>query len=282
MSNKLALGTVQFGLNYGVANQAGRVSLKKVESILDFAKTSDIDTLDTAPGYGNSEQVLGEVGVNEYRVITKTMPLENSVDEVLSSFYKSLKNLGKNKVEGLLIHNINDIYNKNFGVLFNELTKLRQDGLIGKIGFSTYMPEQVNFLLDSFDFDLIQIPLNVFDSRLVEGGQIPLLKKNNVEIHVRSVFLQGVLLNFNSLPDYFSKWSGQFEKYQLMVEASGLSLMEYALGFALNIQEVDKVLVGVDNEEQIKEIVQAAKSPKVVDAYPIHDVNLLNPSLWKV
>jgi len=279
---KLALGTVQFGLDYGVTNHDGQVAIDEVKDILDYAKTNNIDTLDTAARYGNSEQVLGEVGVNNYRIITKTTPLKNGVDGVIKDFHQSLDNLNIGQVDGLLIHNIDDVKDRRFGDLFHKLNELKEEGLINKIGFSTYTPDQVDFLLENFDFDLIQVPFNVFDTRLIEGGQLQALKKKNIEIHARSIFLQGVLLDFDNLSSYFSKWKKQFDKYQSTVEKSGLSLLEYALNFTLNVQEIDKILVGVNSADQLKEIVQAKKKQSSLSAFPIDDIALLNPGLWKV
>jgi len=277
---KLALGTVQFGLDYGVTNHDGQVAIDEVKNILDYAKDKGIDTLDTASGYGNSEQVLGEVGVNNYRIITKTTPLKNGVDGVIKGFHQSLDSLNIGQVDGLLIHNIDDTKDKRFGKLFYKLNELKEEGVIKKIGFSTYTPEQVDFLLENFDFDLIQVPFNVFDTRLVEGGQLKALKKKNIEIHARSVFLQGVLLSFDSLSDYFSTWDAQFEQYQGLVREKELSLLEYALNFALNTQELDKILVGVDSVNQLTDIVNAFKSDVDLKAFKIDDINLLNPNLW--
>ena len=277
---KLALGTVQFGLDYGVTNHDGQVAIDEVKNILDYAKDKGIDTLDTASGYGNSEQVLGEVGVNNYRIITKTTPLKNGVDGVIKGFHQSLDSLNVGQVDGLLIHNIDDTKDKRFGKLFYKLNELKEEGVIKKIGFSTYTPEQVDFLLENFDFDLIQVPFNVFDTRLVEGGQLKALKKKNIEIHARSVFLQGVLLSFDSLSDYFSTWDAQFEQYQGLVREKELSLLEYALNFALNTQELDKILVGVDSVNQLTDIVNAFKSDVDLKAFKIDDINLLNPNLW--
>ena len=279
---KLALGTVQFGLDYGVTNQSGKVEESKIEGILGFAKSNGIDILDTASGYGNSEQVLGGVGVDGYQIITKTASLKYGVDEVIKGFYQSLKYLNQKSVDGLLIHDINEVNDKEFDDLFERLHELKRQGLINKIGFSTYTPKQVNFLLENFDFDIIQLPFNVFDTRLAEGGQLQALKKKKIEIHARSVFLQGILLDFNNLSSYFSTWRGQFDKYQEVVEKSGMSLLEYALNFALNTQEIGKVLVGVNSEQQLREIFQSAQKEGKSSAYPINDVNLLNPSLWKV
>ena len=278
---KIALGTVQFGLDYGITNHSGQVSIDEVKNILDYAKDKGIDTLDTAARYGNSEQVLGGVGVNNYRIITKTTPLKNGVDGVIKGFHQSLDNLNIGQVDGLLIHNIDDVKDKRFGDLFHKLNELKEEGLINKIGFSTYTPDQVDFLLENFDFDLIQVPFNVFDTRLIEGGQLQALKKKNIEIHARSIFLQGVLLDFDNLSNYFSRWKKQFDEYQGTVEKSGLSLLEYALNFTLNVQEIDKILVGVNSKKQLEEVVWSIKNKDRLDAYSIGDVDLLNPSLWK-
>ena len=249
---------------------------------LDLAESIGIDTLDTASGYGNSEQALGKVGVDNYQIITKTSSIKLGVDSVISDFYKSLERLGLAQVEGLLIHNIDDIKSKQFDVLFSKLNQLKERGFVNKIGFSTYTPKHVDFLLENLDFDLIQLPLNVFDVRLIEGGQLKALKNKGVEVHSRSVFLQGILLDFNNLPGYFTTWKSQFNEYQEIVKEARLSLLEYSLNFALNIKEIDKVLVGVNSEDQLKEIIQTTHIQKDTNAYPITDVNLLNPSLWKV
>jgi aryl-alcohol dehydrogenase-like predicted oxidoreductase len=278
---KLALGTVQFGIDYGITNRDGQASTDEVRKILNFSKENGIDTLDTASGYGDSERVLGEIGVNDYQVITKTESLELGVNGVIQSFKQSLNNLKIDSVNGLLIR-AKDVQEKEADSLYEALERLKKEGLINKIGFSAYTPEQVDFLIANFDFDLIQVPFNVFDSRLIQGRQLQALKNKNVEVHVRSVFLQGALLDFGNLPKYFSTWDQQFKGYQSMVKESGLSLLEYALNFVLNIKEIDKVLVGVSSERQLREIVQAVRSRDTLEAYPINDINLLNPSLWKV
>ena len=282
MINKLILGTVQFGLNYGITNQIGQTSKKETEKILNLAKNNGIFTIDTASLYGNSEQVLGEIGINDCHIITKTIPFNGNVNNVVDSFYQSLDKLNVDKVEGLLIHNINDLKSKNFNLLFKKLNELKREGLVKKIGFSIYSPEHVNFLLDSYDFDLIQVPFNVFDSRLIDGGQLQALKNKEIEIHARSIFLQGILLNFHHNSNYFVTWEEQLKKYQKKVKVSGISLLEYALNFVLNIKEIDKVLIGVNSEAQLDEIIKSIKKIDRLDAFPIDDINLLNPSLWKI
>ncbi len=280
--NKLALGTVQFGLDYGITNSKGQVQIEEVKSILEYARENNINTLDTAASYGNSEEVLGSASIDDFQVITKTISLRNGVDEVIKRFQQSLTYLNKLSVNGLLIHNINEIEHKSFDTLFNQLNELKNKGLIKKIGFSAYTPEQVDFLLKNFDFDLIQVPFNVFDNRLIQGGQLQALNNKGIEIHARSVFLQGILLDFTNLSYYFSTWEKEFNEYQEVVKGRGLSLIEYALNYVLNVQEIDKVLVGVNSKEQLIDIVNAAQKKAPTNAFTIEDLNLLNPSRWKV
>jgi len=280
--NKLALGTVQFGLNYGVTNNSGQVKIEEVGSILEFAKNNDINVLDTAASYGSSEEVLGSAGVGDFQVITKTTPLKSDANEVIDNFHKSLKNLDRAQVDGLLVHDVSDIGNEQFDVLYRKIIELKQQGLVNKIGFSTYTPEQVDFLMNNFDFDLIQVPFNVFDNRLIQGGQLQALNNKGIEIHARSVFLQGILLDFTNLSYYFSTWKKEFNEYQEVVKGRGSSLIEYSLNYALNVEEIDKVLVGVNSKEQLIDIVNAAQKKAPTNAFTIEDLNLLNPSRWKV
>ena len=282
--SKLALGTVQFGLDYGVTNQSGQVAIKEVGNILDLAKDNGIDTLDTASCYGNSEQILGKVGVDNYKVITKTISLENGISKVINGFYQSLNRLDQKQVEGLLIHNIKDIKDKQFDMLFSKLNELKQQGLIKKIGFSTSTPGQVDFLLENFDFDLIQVPFNVFDTRLIDGGQLSKLKNKKIEIHARSIFLQGILVNLGECNGYFSTWKKEFDEYREIVEKNESTLLEYAINYVLSVPEIDKALFGVSNIQQLIEIFKSIHSDNIINvkAFSINNINLLNPSLWKV
>ena len=281
--SKLVIGTAQFGLNYGIFNKTEKTSSADIKNILNLANKNHINTLDTAFNYGSSEEVLGETGIDDFQVITKTSSLIHGVENVIDSFYNSLEKLNKNDVYGLLIHNINEVTNKEFSRLYKCLTSLKKQGLIKKIGFSIYTPEQVDFLLDNFSFDLIQIPINVFDQRLINGGQLIKLKNKGVEIHARSIFLQGVLLELNKIPHFFLEWNDHFQMYKN--ELNKYSFLDSALGFVLNIDEIDKVVVGVNNSEQFEQIIESSKknikfNVHTMKKFAIDDSNLLNPSNW--
>jgi aryl-alcohol dehydrogenase-like predicted oxidoreductase len=281
--NKLALGTVQFGLDYGITNSKGQVQIEEVKSILEYAKENNINILDTAASYGNSEEVLGNVSIDDFEVITKTIPLKNGANEVIKRFQQSLIYLNKFSVNGLLIHNINEIEHKSFDALFNKLNELKNKGLIKKIGFSAYTPEQVDFLLKKFDFDLIQVPFNILDDRLMQGGQLKVLNNKGIEVHVRSIFLQGLLLmSKQNRPRKFKRWDTLWKIWHEWLNDNQITALEAAIRHAISIPKIHKVLVGVETKKQLKDIVIASNGylPKIPSELYSNDVNLLNPSNW--
>ncbi len=280
---KLAIGTVQFGLDYGISNKAGKTPINEVKNILQTAKNAGINTLDTSPAYGNSEQILGDTTDSyNWHIITKTARF-TSVDSVINYFKKSLKNLNKQSVYGLLIHNANDIYQDNFKKLYKKLTTLKQQGIIKKLGFSTYTSKQVDFLLENFNFDIIQVPINVFDQRLIKGGQLQKLKQKNIEIHARSIFLQGLLLEKTNYA-YFTNWQPHFKHYFATLNKHCVSPLSACLNFVLSLKELDKILVGVINSRQLTKIIIASNNQINLnyDQFINHDKFLINPALWKI
>lgn len=281
--NKLALGSAQFGLNYGVANYDGKVKLGEVKSILKCAKKNRINTLDTASVYGNSEKALGMAGVDDFLVITKTSQFTKNTNEVIKNFHQSLVNLKKPNVDGLLIHNINEVSHMQFSDLFNKVLDLKRQGLVNKIGFSTYTPEQVDFLLENFDFDLIQVPFNILDNRLMQGGQINILNHKGIEVHARSVFLQGLLLlSKQNMPNNFKPWDALWKIWYEWLNDNKITALEATIKYAISKPEISKVLVGVDSTKQLKEILNVSSGdlPEMPSELFTDDVDLLNPSNW--
>jgi aryl-alcohol dehydrogenase-like predicted oxidoreductase len=283
---KLALGTVQFGLDYGVAKGNKKVSPAVVKDILDFSKNIGIDTLDTAADYGDSESILGDIGVDYYKVITKLPIIDNNLSKSENIFFDSLKNLKQKKIYGLLIHNIDSITSQNFDVFFKTINSLKSQGLVEKIGFSVYTSSQIDYLLNNFDFDLIQVPFNILDQRLLHGGQLSKLKENGIEIHARSAFLQGLLLMpFNDIPLWFNPILDVLEMFHLEAKKSNMSPLQLALSFVQSVKEIDKVVVGVNTLEQLDEVFKAESiRVNTVEFFNclINDPTFLNPSNWKV
>ena len=287
--NKLGLGTVQFGLDYGVSTSEGRVPSNEVTSILNYASDKRIEMLDTAPSYGESEKVLGSNLVNNFKIVTKTQniaaPKVSSSDVKLIDkiFMKSLKNLNINCAYGLLVHDVRDLLKFGSEKLYGLLTVLKKEQKIRKLGVSIYDKGQLESILDLYDIDLVQLPLNILDRRLIDSDILTRLKNRGVEIHVRSVFLQGLLLMpKNQIPDKFVRWKQTWNIWHEWLADNEISALEASLRYAVAFPEVSKVLVGVESLNQLKEISRALDGalPDLPENLQIDDIDLLNPTNW--
>jgi len=195
---KLGIGTVQFGLNYGVANRQGQVSQDEAKAILGHAWASGMDTLDTAIAYGDSEQRLGEIGIRDWRVVSKLPSIPDGCSDisqwVTDSVNESLQRLKVKCLYGLLLHQPKQLLGQAGGRLYSVLQQLKRDGRIEKIGISIYDPEELDAVCSHYHLDMVQAPFNIFDRRLIDSGWLARLAEQDTELHVRSVFLQGLLL----------------------------------------------------------------------------------------
>lgn len=285
---KLALGTAQFGLHYGVANQAGQVDSLTANSMLDSAVEAGIDTLDTAIAYGNSEELLGKLGVQHFNIVTKLPPPDDATrpDDswVRKHLQESLNRLNVNRVDGLLLHRSESLLKPEGIVLYEALRALKAEGLVNRIGISAYSPDEVMAIMDRYAIDLVQVPFNLVDQRLVESGCLAKLKMEGVKIHVRSAFLQGLLL----MPpkhrsEKFSTWSHLWSQWHSWLEENSVSALRACLSYPLAFPEIDRVVLGAETVQQLQEIIEAANNPISLSDLPniaCHDENLINPSNW--
>ena len=274
--NKLVLGSVQFGLQYGV-NSAGRPSEEAVKSILVEAAKGGITTLDTSSAYGNSEEILGEcISANEnFKIVSKYPKGETPVGEM---FNGSLKRLRVKKLYGYLLHHF-EVY-KNNPEVWDEFVALKKSGKVQKIGFSLYAPEELEFILNKKSpFDLIQVPFNIFDKKFLpymEG-----LHEKGVEIHVRSTFLQGLFFkDRNALPEKLIPLRPYLLQMDEFSKESGLCISEIALNYNLQNPYIDGVLIGVDNVEQLQTNLSSIKDTPVDIEINVKEQELLNPVNW--
>lgn len=273
---KLVLGTVQFGLQYGV-NSAGRPSENAVKGILAEAAKGGIITLDTSSAYGNSEEILGEcITPNEnFKIVSKYPKGEAPVGEM---FNGSLKCLKVDKLYGYLLHHF-EVY-KNNPKVWEEFVALKESGKVEKIGFSLYTPEELEFILgNGSPFDLIQVPFNIFDKKFLP--YIKELHEKGVEIHVRSTFLQGLFFkDRNALPEKLQPMKKYLLRLDEFSKKSGLSISEITLNYNLQNPYIDGVLIGVDNVEQLKINLNSVKETPVDIDIEIKEQELLNPVNW--
>lgn len=246
LQNKIGLGSVQFGIPYGISNQNGQTPFDEVAKILDFAFLRNIKIIDTASGYGTSESVIGDLNKNRFAIVSKFMPSNSEVD-IRKQLEKSLSLLKIESLYGYLAHRPLDLLD-NIAV-WNELKKLKSEMKIKKIGFSLNTPEEYYQLkLAGLKPDLVQVPFNYFDTRfkavLIE------LKNAGCEVHTRSTFLQGLFFaDTEKLPAFFNELKPSIKNLQNNYKEE---LEVVLLSYVLQQEFIDVVIMGVENEGQLK------------------------------
>ena len=287
---KIALGTAQFGMDYGISAQNLQVNNSEVSDILDFANSNGINFLDTAPTYGDSEKVLGNVGVNNFNLITKTRHFpkdslnHNDISDFLRDFNNSLSSLKQKRIYGLLVHNAEDLLKPGSKKLFDQMRQLKKKGLVSKVGVSVYSSYQIHEIIKRFEVDIIQVPINILDRRLIDNGTFEILNIKGIEVHARSIFLQGLLLmDKESLPKKFNKWNSLWDVWHQWLNDNKISALEASISFAISLPEISKVLVGVNSMSQLKSILNCAnfQLPELPESFYSDDLELLNPVNWK-
>jgi len=284
-ARRIAIGTAQFGMKYGINNRRGAVPATEVDAILERGCREGVDTIDTAHAYGHSENVIGAALAafhGRFRVITKLgagMPARDSLRE-------SLTRLRTSKVEGVLVHDYASFV-RDPGLL-DELIAAREAGIARKIGFSLYYPAELSRLLDEdIDFDLVQCPFSVFDRRF--EPLFPWLKRRGVEIHVRSVFLQGLVFTppRRLSPHFEGLRRNMVSLYEVAAE-SGLCIASVCLGFALSKEDIDRVVIGVDGSADFEENLSAVAERNLLvpfmgtlQSLSCDDERIVLPFNWK-
>jgi len=285
---KLAIGTVQFGLSYGIANEQGQVTEPEGQRILSRAHEQGIELLDTAIGYGESEVTLGMIGVGRFQVVTKLPPVPDGAIDMPAwldeQVVGSLSRLRLNSLYGLLLHRSEKLMGETGQQVADALQRLKSRGLVKKVGVSIYDPSELDYVTRALAVDLVQAPLNLVDRRLEASGWLSRLKEMGVEVHTRSAFLQGLLLMpRDKIPARFERWSHLWDAWARGLEELNVSPVAACLGYPLSHPEVDRVVVGVDSLSQLTELVQEASRdpiPENWDFMAMEDEQLLNPSRW--
>ena len=287
--SKIALGTVQFGINYGINSISGQVQCDELNKILNYARSHNVMMLDTAPAYGNSEQVLGDANTQDFKIVTKTRHFKqdninsNEVGLLVRDFTQSLQSLKRKNVYGVLVHNADDLLKPGSDKLFKQLQIFKQQGLITKIGVSTYTVDQLQRIIDNFDIDLVQLPFNILDNRLVDSGVLSVLDKRNVEIHARSVFLQGLLLmTEQNRPKQFDRWECIWKLWHEWLTDNKLTALEATIRHVISVPEISKALVGVESKDQLRDIIKVTDGnlPSIPEGILTNDPDLINPVNW--
>jgi aryl-alcohol dehydrogenase-like predicted oxidoreductase len=287
-SNRLSIGTAQFGLPYGVANESGQVPVSVASSILSEARAAGVDTLDTAIAYGVSELALGEIGMSGWRITTKLPALPEAIDDVLGwvsrSIAESLDRLRVSRVDGLLLHRPADLVGPHGAALATALNAALDRQSVGRLGISIYQPGELDQVWGRLPFEIVQCPFNVFDRRIESSGWLAKLADEGVEVHTRSAFLQGLLIMApDRRPTWSRRWATLFARWEEWLASSGVPAVRACLAFVLARARVSRVVVGVDSLYQMRELLAASRVTLAALPPPglsADDPDLLDPSRW--
>lgn len=279
MIERIALGTVQFGLDYGVTNTTGQTSADDVDRILELAASSGIQTLDTAALYGDAEAAIGASDFSApFDVVTKT-PHFTTADDLTKTFERSLHRLGRRQVYGLLVHRPQDLLGEHADLVWSTLADFKDQGLVAKLGVSVYDAEELAAIRSRYPVELVQLPCGVFDPVL--SATIATLEAEGVEVHVRSLFLQGLVFMADEAPRYFDPVRPILRRWREAVQHVGATPLQAALAFGATLPAT-KLVLGVENAQQLQEVIDAAGREVTLDwpSFDLGDDRFRSPKNW--
>jgi len=285
LKKKIIIGTAQLDKNYGLNKNRNKITVNEINNIFKFLKKNQYFYIDTAKNYKGSENLLKKIDLSKFKIIGKIEKLRDKKDiysHLKKETFKSLKNLNIKKFEGYLIHDEKDLASNKSAEIYKALIKIKEENLTKKIGISIYDFKQASKIIKSYKLDIIQLPYNLIDRRLENKRFLKLLKKSNIEIHVRSIFLQGLLLkDSNKVPKMFYKYSKIFKKIDKYCKKNLLSKLEACLNFVMSNKVINKIIIGIENKSNMVEInnikIRKFKFPKAESK----DINLIDPRKWK-
>lgn len=287
--SKLILGTVQFGLNYGINNLRGKPNSNEIKKILDFAFKNKVDILDTAEVYGESQERIGEyhrVSDNKFKIITKYGKLRTDLPtNLIDRVANNLTMLNVNNLYCYMFHNFSD-YKSLFSLFRKDLLYLKRNGLIKRLGVSLHSNDEIIEVLRNDEIDLVQLPFNLLDNCNKREEILKKAKKKGVEIHTRSVFLQGLFFkDFDKLKGNLLGLKEGLNKIKGLVSKEEMN--DLALNYAYSKKYIDYVLLGVDSVDQLKNNIHCINNSTTksinseVDKIIVKNSFILNPSNWK-
>lgn len=300
--SKYTLGTVQLGMEYGIANKSGKPDMDKSFEILRTALDGGINSIDTALLYGDSELVIGSFfsgsGYDRKQILLTTKfklsPGEDlshkDVEKQLRGFVEqSLERLKAKQLPVYMLHNPKDM--THYGKAVPEtLLKLQKEGLIGKAGVSVYTPAEVEEMLKNDLYEAVQLPMNIFDTRFVKSGVLKKLHAAGKIVFVRSVFLQGLFFSDPAgLKGVLKEAEAPLRQLASMAEHEGMSIAQLALSYIRDMEEVTSLVIGAETPQQVRDNIQLVEGPGISEktrseAYKLFDgmsVRILDPNNWK-
>lgn len=290
MNRKLILGTVQFGLDYGINNSIGKPTNKNIYKILDYAYENGIRTLDTAESYGNAHLIIGNYlkknSKKKFKLISK-LNSKQILNKGKLKFHiiNKLKEFNIEYIHGYMIHDFKNFIQNEY--LLKELESIKREGFINIVGISLYENDEIVNVINNYNnFDFIQVPFNLLDNETRRGKVLKLAKKKNIKIFSRSTFLQGLFFKqLNSFPSNLNPLKKYIKKIKNIQASSQTDINSIALNYCLSKKYIDKVLIGVESLSQLKKNLNDINNNNLdfkteIDKMIVKETSLLNPTNW--
>jgi len=290
MVRKLILGTVQFGLDYGINNNIGKPKIENVHKILDVAYENEIRILDTAESYGSAHMVLGNYlrknPTKKFKIITKLSSTQFlNKGKLKMHLVNQIEDFNTKQIHGYMIHNFKKLIQDDY--LLKELEMIKREGLVNKIGISLYENEEIVNVIKNYScFDFIQVPFNLLDNESRRKKVLEQAKKKNIKIFTRSTFLQGLFFKpLNSFPSNLNPLKKYIKKLKNISESSRTDINAIALNYCLSKSYIDKILIGVESLNQLNKNLDHVRNnylfPELeIDKIIVRETPLLNPTNW--
>ena len=281
--NKLIIGTANFSKSYGFLGS--RLSLNVFKKICkEFKKSNYTLTLDTAISYKNAHKIISKVSNVKLKLITKLPMIKKKVSlfDVRKMLNKDLHKFNQKKFYAVLIHNTNILKTKNGKNLYKFLLQLKKEKLITKVGFSIYDGVELKNFYKKYKPEIIQLPINLFNQKFLENGWLKKLKKDQVEVHVRSIFLQGVILSTKNKVLKNNQFKNHFLFFKNWLKKNKINAFDASLNFISQIKYLDKIVIGINNFKQFKEILNFKTKKRNFNFGILKSNNqkLINPTKW--
>ncbi len=295
-SSRIVLGTAQLGSSYGIANKSGKPDQKTAFAILDQAREYGINTFDTAPGYGNSEIIIGKYIKHNDRmnwrpaIITKLPKNRTKLDQkqfIRDQINESRERLGVDTLDYYLIHDPEEVYNED---TLRTLLQYEEKGVIKNVGASVYTLEEAYRSID-YGLNVLQVPLNIFDRRFLHQHFLAHCRRKKVILMARSVFLQGLLFyEPELLPGALGEARDHLLKLRSICKSTGFTISELALNYVLSRSEIDFIVMGVDSLNQLEQNMSTVFNSyyddnlgKIIDQeFSAIPQEVVDPRLWKL
>ena len=281
----IKIGTAQWGLDYGVTNNNGKVTEKEVEKIMKYIYKMGINELDTAKEYGQAEKVIGKYGKNRFKISTKIKIKDKSYQEILSDIRESKRRCNVNVLECVLIHDQENIKRESSEAINEAFRIAKEEKWILKSGASIYESADAVRCMELLTMDRIQVPYNALDRRMIADGTLKKLKESEVEVEGRSIFLQGILLKkVNDLPNYFKRYESTLKEWEEYVTKNKLTMIEAAIMAVRENKLIDTVVLGAETKEQIEEFIKYSKAEREKISFKSTistEEGLVDPRKWR-